>query len=88
VLGVEVRPPDASARRRADAGRCDRGAGGERDERIPRSKSRKVNGYVRAVLALEAVRWKREERYDRYVRPLDRGQAARSRPRSSGGCAP
>ncbi len=39
---------------------------------IPRSKSRKVNGYVRAVLALEAVRRKREERYDRYVRPFDR----------------
>jgi hypothetical protein len=39
---------------------------------IPRSKSRKVNGYVTAVLALEAVRRKREERYDRYVRPVDR----------------
>ena len=39
---------------------------------IPRSLSRKVNGYVRAVLALEAVRKKREERYDRFVRPLDR----------------
>jgi hypothetical protein len=39
---------------------------------IPRSKSRKVNGYVKAVLALGAVRRKREERYDRYVRPLDR----------------
>jgi hypothetical protein len=39
---------------------------------IPRSKSRKVNGYVKAVLALEAVRRKREERCDRFVRPLDR----------------
>jgi hypothetical protein len=39
---------------------------------ISRSKSRKVNGYVKAVLALEAVRRKREERYDRFVRPLDR----------------
>jgi hypothetical protein len=39
---------------------------------IPRSKSRKVNGYVKAVLALEAVRKKREERYDRFLRPLDR----------------
>ena len=39
---------------------------------IPRSGSRKVNGYVKAVLALEAVRRKREERYDRFVRPLDR----------------
>jgi len=39
---------------------------------LSRSSSRKVNGYVRAVLALEAVRKKREERYDRFVRPLDR----------------
>jgi hypothetical protein len=39
---------------------------------MPRSSSRKVNGYVRAVLALEAVRRKREARYDRVVRPLDR----------------
>ena len=29
---------------------------------IPRSGSRKVNGYVKAVLALEAVRKKREAR--------------------------
>ena len=35
---------------------------------IPRSGSRKVNGYVKAVLALEAVRRKREARYDRVVR--------------------
>jgi len=39
---------------------------------IPKSRSRKVNGYVKAVLALEAVRRKREERYERVVRPLDR----------------
>ena len=39
---------------------------------IPRSGSRKVNGYVRAVLALEAVRKKRDDRYERVVRPLDR----------------
>lgn len=39
---------------------------------IPKSKSRKVNGYMKAVLALEAVRNKREDRYDRFVRPLDR----------------
>jgi hypothetical protein len=39
---------------------------------IPRSKSRKVNGYVKAVLELEAVRRDREDRYDRYVRPVDR----------------
>jgi hypothetical protein len=39
---------------------------------IPRSGSRKVNGYVKAILALEAVRKKREDRYERIVRPLDR----------------
>jgi hypothetical protein len=39
---------------------------------IPKSRSRKVNGYVRAMLALEAARRKREERYDRVIRPLDR----------------
>jgi hypothetical protein len=39
---------------------------------IPKSRSRKVNGYVKAVLALEAVRRKREDRYERFVRPLDR----------------
>ncbi len=39
---------------------------------IPRSGSRKVNGYVTAVLALEAVRKKREDRYERVVHPLDR----------------
>ena len=31
-----------------------------------------VNGHVKAMLALEAVRRKREEHYDRYLRPLDR----------------
>jgi hypothetical protein len=39
---------------------------------IPSSGSRKVNGYVKAVLALEAVRKKRQARYDRVVRPVDR----------------
>jgi hypothetical protein len=39
---------------------------------IPPSGSRKVNGYVKAVLALDAVRRKREARYERVVRPLDR----------------
>jgi hypothetical protein len=39
---------------------------------IPRSTSRKVNGYVKAVQALDAVRRKREARYERVVRPLDR----------------
>ncbi len=43
---------------------------------IPRSGSRKVNGYVKAVLALEAVRRKREDRYERVVQPLDRRRDA------------
>jgi len=43
---------------------------------IPRSGSRKVNGYVKAVLALEAVRRKREHRYERVVQPLDRRRDA------------
>jgi hypothetical protein len=43
---------------------------------VPKSVSRKVNGYVKAVLRLEEVRRKREERYDRYVRPLDRKREA------------
>lgn len=43
---------------------------------IPRSGSRKVNGYVKAVMALEAVRKTREDRYERVVRPLDRKRDA------------
>jgi|SRR5262245_46426169 len=39
---------------------------------IPRFRSRKVNGYVKAVPRLEEIRRKRAERYDRYVRLLDR----------------
>ena len=35
-----------------------------------------MNGYVKAVLALEAVRRKREDRYPRVVRPLDRRRDA------------
>jgi len=42
----------------------------------PKSKSRKVNGYVKAVRALQAVRRRRQERYDRFVRPLDRKRDA------------
>jgi hypothetical protein len=38
---------------------------------IARSGSRKVNGYLKAVLALEAVRRKRDDWYERVVRPLD-----------------
>ena len=43
---------------------------------IPRSGSRKAHGYVKAVLAVEAVRKKREDRYERVVRPLDRRRCA------------
>jgi hypothetical protein len=43
---------------------------------VTRSRSRKVNGYVRAVLALDAARRKREDRYDRFVRPLDQKRDA------------
>ena len=35
-----------------------------------------MNGYVKAVLALEAVRRKREGRDNRYIRPLDRRRDA------------
>ena len=35
-----------------------------------------MNGYVQAVLALEAVRKKHAARYDRVVRPLDRRRDA------------
>ena len=38
---------------------------------IPKSRSRKVNGYVKAMLASEAVRPKRDARYERFVRALD-----------------
>jgi hypothetical protein len=51
---------------------------------IPKSRSRKVNGYVKAVLALEAVRRKPEDRYGRFVRPLDR-RRDELRPRSRDG---
>jgi hypothetical protein len=54
------------------------GGGGERDEQvIPQSRSRKVNGYVKAVLRLQEVRRKREERYDRYVRSAEVGRERR-----------
>jgi len=78
VLGVEVK----STTRRCGAVPVPAGAVAVREvnvtmtQTIPRSKSRKVNGYVKAVLALEAVRRKREERYDRYVRALDRKRNA------------
>jgi hypothetical protein len=38
---------------------------------VPKSRSRKVNSYVQAVRALDAIRRKREERHDRFVRSLD-----------------
>ena len=40
-------------------------------EPIRKSKSRKVNGYIRRALALDAIQRRRAERYDRYIRPLD-----------------
>jgi len=43
---------------------------------IQRPGSRKVNGYVKAVVAFETVRRKREDRYERVVRPLDRKRDA------------
>ena len=46
---------------------------------IPRSGSRKVNGYVKTVLALDAVRRKREARYEHVVRPFDRKRVAHRR---------
>src|SRR5262245_56671607 len=38
----------------------------------PRSRSRKVKGYIKTALALGAARRKREERYERFVHSLDR----------------
>lgn len=38
---------------------------------VPKSRSRKVNGYVKTILALEAVKRKRAARYERFVRALD-----------------
>jgi hypothetical protein len=58
---------------------------------IARAGSRKVKGYVKAVLAFEAVRRKRAARYARVVRPLDRrrdelaAEAATRRRALSGG---
>lgn len=70
-VGVKTRAPTASA---LDAARSV--VSGEEvnamTQVIPKSRGRKVNGYVKAVLALEAVQRKREDRYDRFVRPLDR----------------
>jgi hypothetical protein len=43
---------------------------------IPKVGSRQVTGYVKAVLTLEAVRRRREDRYERVVRPLDRRRDA------------
>ncbi len=52
---------------------------------IPRSESRKVNGYVKPVLALEAVRRKREARYERVARSIGRGTSWRPRSRCAYG---
>ena len=45
-------------------------------ETIPKSRSRKVNGYVKRVLALEAIQKRHAERYDRHIRSLDAGRDA------------
>ena len=47
------------------------------------ARSRKVNGYVKAVLALEVVRKKRDEPYDRFLI----GGVISSRPRWRRGSA-
>jgi hypothetical protein len=47
------------------------GGGDVMSQVVPKSRSRKVNGYVKAMLALEAVRRKRENCYDRHVSALD-----------------
>ena len=41
-----------------------------------KATSRNVAGYVKAVLALKKIEKRRAERYDRYVRPLDRKRDA------------
>lgn len=43
-------------------------------EAIPRLRSGTVISYMKAVLALEAVRRRREECYDRVLRPPDRSR--------------
>jgi hypothetical protein len=56
-------------------------------EMIPKSRSRKVNGYVKAILALEAARRKRDARYDRCVGGWIRSAIGSSRKwRRDGGC--
>ena len=53
------------------------GQGDARDDaRGPEIGKSQVNGCVKAVPALEAVRRKREARYERVVRPLDRRRDA------------
>jgi hypothetical protein len=44
--------------------------------RTPQPRWSRRHSYVKAVLALEAVRRKREARYERVVRPLDRKRDA------------
>ncbi len=73
VLGVEVSGRSAGGVAWTSGGAIAFEGGGEMmTQVIPKSRSRKVNGYVKAVLALEPVRRKRDDRYDRFVRPLDR----------------
>jgi hypothetical protein len=44
-------------------------------EAIPKSRSRKVNGYVKCVLALEAIQQRRAARFKRYIRGRDQVKA-------------
>jgi hypothetical protein len=43
---------------------------------VSKSRSRKANGCLKAILVLETARRRRQERYDRFVRPLDRKRDA------------
>ena len=74
VLGVAVsthgRTGDGPAWTPAGTIAVDEG-GDVMTQMIPKSRSRKVNGYVKAMLALESVKRKRDARYERFVRALD-----------------
>jgi hypothetical protein len=53
---------------------------------VSKSSGRTVNGYVKPVLALEAVRRRRHERYDRVVRSPRRGGGTSWRRARQRGC--
>jgi hypothetical protein len=74
VTGLSHPAPCISS---ADLHDCDWGVAMDAMIRvIAKVGSRQVNGYVKAVLTLEAVRRQREDRYERVVRPLDRRRDA------------